>query len=88
MSNERPTPLPRSVVDDDTTRPLSELRARDPDRFLQVLLAPSAVRPAVLALGQFNLELARIADHVREPMAGLIRLQWWRGRGRRRRRRW
>jgi len=41
-------------------------------------MAPSTSRPALLALFHFNLELARVADQVREPMAGLIRLQWWR----------
>ncbi len=58
--------------------PLGALRAGDRDRYVQVLLARSADRPALLALFLFNLELARIPDAVREPMAGLIRLQWWR----------
>jgi phytoene synthase len=31
-----------------------------------------------LALYAFNLELAKIREVVREPMMGLIRLQWWR----------
>jgi phytoene synthase len=75
MSNERPVSPSRSRAHPD---PLGELRASDRDRFLQVLMAPSAARPALLALFLFNLELARVADHVREPMAGLIRLQWWR----------
>jgi phytoene synthase len=75
MSNERPGSPRRSRARPD---PLGELRAGDRDRFLQVLLAPSAARPPLLALFHFNLELARVADHVREPMAGLIRLQWWR----------
>lgn len=64
--------------DGDDAGPLAELRAGDYDRFLQVLLARSAERPALLALFLLNLELARIPDAVREPMAGLIRLQWWR----------
>lgn len=75
MSNQRRPSPPRSA---DVADPLGELRASDRDRFLQVLLAPSAARPALLVLFRFNLELARVADHVREPMAGLIRLQWWR----------
>ena len=75
MSNQRRPSPPRSA---DLADPLGELRASDRDRFLQVLLAPSAARPALLVLFRFNLELARVADHVREPMAGLIRLQWWR----------
>jgi phytoene synthase len=75
MSNERSPPHFRSRAELD---PLGELRTSDRDRFLQLLFTPSAARPALLALFRFNLELARIADHVREPMAGLIRLQWWR----------
>jgi phytoene synthase len=75
MSNERRNSASRSQPPPD---PLGDLRASDRDRFLQVALAPSPARPALLALFRFNLELARVADHVREPMAGLIRLQWWR----------
>ncbi|MFP4125124.1 MAG: squalene/phytoene synthase family protein [Alphaproteobacteria bacterium] len=75
MSNERPDSTSRSRAPAD---PLGALRASDRDRFLQVLMASSGARPALLALFLFNLELARVADQVREPMAGFIRLQWWR----------
>ncbi len=74
MSNERRNRSEGSA-DSDT---LDALRTADHDRYLQVLLAASADRPALLALFHFNLELARIADHAGEPVAGLIRLQWWR----------
>ncbi|NIJ39824.1 phytoene synthase [Parvibaculum indicum] len=57
---------------------LAELRAGDHDRFLSLLLAPAEKRPALLALYAFNLEIARIAETVSEPMMGMIRLQWWR----------
>jgi phytoene/squalene synthetase len=63
---------------DPAGEPLAALRTGDRDRYLQVLLARSADRPALLALFLLNLELARIPDVVREPMAGLVRLQWWR----------
>lgn len=57
---------------------LEEVRAHDNDRFLTLLFAPSAKRPALTALYAFNIEIARIAELVTEPMMGHIRLQWWR----------
>ncbi|MBV8978421.1 MAG: squalene/phytoene synthase family protein [Alphaproteobacteria bacterium] len=54
------------------------VRRADPDRHLSALFAPATKRPLLLALYAFNLELARIATSVREPMMGEIRLQWWR----------
>lgn len=57
---------------------LEEVRAHDHDRFLTLFFAPSAKRPALIALYAFNLEIARIAETVTEPMMGHIRLQWWR----------
>ncbi|WP_374632009.1 phytoene/squalene synthase family protein [Ferrovibrio sp.] len=53
-------------------------RRHDPDRWLTALFAPDARRPALLALYAFNLEIARTAEQVSEPMLGAIRLQWWR----------
>lgn len=50
----------------------------DYDRYLCALFVPEAVRPHVLALYAFNVEVARIRELVREPMMGQIRLQWWR----------
>ncbi len=57
---------------------LDELRAHDHDRFLTLLFAPASQRPALIALYAFNLEIARVAEVVTEPMMGHIRLQWWR----------
>ena len=57
---------------------LDEVRAHDHDRFLTLFFAPSAKRPALTALYAFNIEIARIAELVTEPMMGHIRLQWWR----------
>ena len=54
------------------------VREHDPDRFLSALFAPAEQRPLLFALYAFNLEIARIAESVREPMMGEIRLQWWR----------
>lgn len=53
-------------------------RRFDPDRFLAAQFAPAARRPTLAALLAFNLEVAKTAEVVREPMLGTIRLQWWR----------
>src|SRR5262249_57436747 len=52
------------------------LRAADKDRFLTALFAPAACRDALFALYAFNLEIARVREVVREPVAGGIPLQW------------
>jgi phytoene synthase len=54
------------------------VRAGDMDRFLATLFAPQKYRRALYALYAFNLEIARVREMAREPMPGLIRLQWWR----------
>ena len=56
----------------------AEVRRDDPDRFFAALFAPAARREGLLTLYAFNLELARARERAREPMLGLIRLQWWR----------
>jgi len=53
------------------------LRAADKDRFLTSLFAPAEHRDALFALYAFNVEVARVREVVREPVAGEIRLQWW-----------
>jgi 15-cis-phytoene synthase len=53
------------------------VRAADKDRFLATLFAPVEHRAALFALYAFNLEIARVREVVREPLAGEIRLQWW-----------
>lgn len=54
------------------------VRRRDRDRYQTALFAPTERREALFALYAFNYELARIPEVVREPLAGHIRLQWWR----------
>lgn len=56
----------------------AEVRRVDYDRYLSALFAPDRVRPHLFALYAFNHEVAKIAETVREFMAGMIRLQWWR----------
>ena len=62
--------------------PIAALReaaiAREPDRYFAATLAPRAVRADLIALAAFAAELANIPAQVREPLAGEIRLQWWR----------
>jgi 15-cis-phytoene synthase len=53
------------------------VRAADKDRFLATLFAAAEQRAALFALYAFNLEIARVREAVREPLAGEIRLQWW-----------
>ena len=52
--------------------------AGDPDRYVATFFAPAARRRPLLALYAFDHEASRIGLTVREPMAGHIRLAWWR----------
>ena len=54
------------------------VRTADKDRFLRTLFAPAEHRGALFALYAFNVEVARVREAAREPLAGEIRLQWWR----------
>ena len=54
------------------------VRAHDRDRWLTASVASAGRRAALLALYAFNVEISRIPEMTREPMAGLIRHQWWR----------
>jgi phytoene/squalene synthetase len=54
------------------------VRAADPDRYFAALFAPPQHRPYLHALYAFNNEVARVAETVREPMLGAIKLEWWR----------
>ena len=49
------------------------VRAADKDRFLAALFARAEHRPALYALYAFNVEIARVRELVREPLAGEIR---------------
>lgn len=53
------------------------VREHDKDRFLASLFAPADRRRFLFALYAFDLETARVKHLVHEPMAGMIRLQWW-----------
>ncbi|MGE5477985.1 MAG: phytoene/squalene synthase family protein [Bacteroidales bacterium] len=64
---------------DQTLSPAAELlRRHDRERFVTALFAPPEAREGLMALYAFNVELSRVRESVREAMAGMIRLQWWR----------
>jgi len=56
------------------------VRRVDLDRYLSSLFAPAALRRELNVLYAFNHEVAKTAETVSQPMAGQIRLQWWRDR--------
>ena len=57
---------------------LAETQRLDPDRYLCALFAPADRREPLLALSVLGRQLARVPHIVTQPMAGLIRYQWWR----------
>ena len=48
------------------------------ERYWASLYAPADKRAALYAVYAFDHEISRVGEAVREPMAGEIRLQWWR----------
>jgi phytoene synthase len=56
----------------------AEVREHDPDRYLATLFAPADAREMLFVLYAFDHEIGRVGRIVSEPMAGLVRLQWWR----------
>ena len=54
------------------------LQNNDPDRWLACRFIPASPRSAVMALYAFNVDIARIRQVVSEPLAGEMRLQYWR----------
>lgn len=67
-----------SMADDPFLYCADQVRRFDHDRYLCALLAPEAVRPGLMALYAFNVEIARVREIVSEPVIGQMRLQWWR----------
>jgi 15-cis-phytoene synthase len=54
------------------------VREADRDRFLATLFAPAEYRGALFALYAFNVEVSSVRERIHEPIAGSVRLQWWR----------
>jgi len=53
-------------------------RAHERDLWLAALFAPERLRPHLCALAAFAHEVGAIAARAREPLAGEMRLAWWR----------
>ena len=59
----------------------ADVRRNDPDRWLASrFIADPAARATVVAVYALNDELARVGASVTNPLAGEIRLAWWRER--------
>ncbi|KAF0119320.1 MAG: phytoene synthase [Rhodospirillaceae bacterium] len=58
--------------------PAAEVYRTDRDRFVTALFAPPDRREDLFALYAFAVTLARVGETSTEPLAGHIRLQWWR----------
>ncbi len=54
------------------------MREEDRDRFLATLFAPAHLRASLFSIYAFDLEIAHVSGRVSEPLAGEVRLQWWR----------
>jgi NADH dehydrogenase [ubiquinone] 1 alpha subcomplex assembly factor 6 len=54
------------------------VRKAQRDRYLATLFAPAAAREALFALYAFDHEIGKVRHVVSQPIAGVIRLQWWR----------
>jgi phytoene synthase len=76
MSENAPARPP--VLADHYAHCEAHLRAGDRDGWLAMLFAPADKRPHLHALGAFLLEILNVRERVKEPMAGELRLQWWR----------
>ncbi len=56
---------------------VSEVRLHDFERYASTLFVAPEQRRALLALYAFNVEITRVREQIRQPIAGEIRLQWW-----------
>lgn len=56
----------------------ADVRSRDRERWLSILWAPAAARPALVALHAYDLEQQRIVAEAKEPLLAEIKLAWWR----------
>jgi 15-cis-phytoene synthase len=54
-----------------------DVRTHDFERYAASLFATPTQRRALLALEAFRGEIARVRDHISQPLPGEIRLQWW-----------
>lgn len=57
-----------------------QVRAQQYDLYILSLFFPSDLRPAAWTILAFYAEIMAVADKVTEPLAGAMRLAWWRER--------
>jgi 15-cis-phytoene synthase len=53
------------------------VRTHDFARYASTLFVPPDLRRSLLALYAFNVEISRVREHVTQPLAGEVRMQWW-----------
>jgi phytoene synthase len=53
------------------------VRTHDFVRYASTLFMPTEQRRALLALYAFNSEISRVREHITQPLAGEVRMQWW-----------
>ncbi len=54
------------------------VRTHDFTNYAASLFVLPETRRAWIALAAFNVEVAQVRDHIKQPLPGEIRLQWWR----------
>ena len=69
---------PASLTRDELDLCVQMTRQHDRDLYLADLLLEGETRSAAMVLHAFHGEMIHVAANTREPMAGEIRLQWWR----------
>jgi 15-cis-phytoene synthase len=73
-----PPPSARDSLDTAFRHCEALAREHDRDRWLTALFARESARRHLHALTAFNYEVGRLREIVREPLAGEVRLTWWR----------
>ncbi|KAJ8867179.1 hypothetical protein PR048_030973 [Dryococelus australis] len=56
---------------------LFTFRQFDHENFMCTLLLPSSYRASALAIRAFNIEVARVQDHVSDSRIGQMRMKFW-----------
>jgi len=66
-----------NLLSDDVEYCTAMVREQARDLYLAALLLPKHIRPDILVLNAFHVEVTNATLSVREPLVGEIRLQWW-----------
>lgn len=71
--------MSKATISDDNAAAVcaDEVRTHDFARYATTLFVAPERRRSLLALYAFSTEIARVRDHVSQPLPGEIRLQWW-----------